>query len=72
MQNLKLNNFKAKEGRRLNLSLVQQSLMLSKKLNHLEIRKKSAHIEREVRSQKSREVSAKKDRSTNIKMYENF
>lgn len=48
IQAQKLENFKAKEGQRLNLSIVQQSMMLNKKLNHLEIRRERSERAREI------------------------
>ena len=67
LQQQRLENFKAKEGQRLNLSIVQQSLMLNKKLNHLEIRRERSEHEKEIRSNRSREQSARKERSSSIK-----
>jgi len=67
MQQLRFENFKVKEGQRLNLSIVQQSVMLNKKLNHLEIRRERSEHEREIRSHRSREHSAKKERSESMR-----
>ena len=67
LQQQRLENFKAKEGQRLNLSIVQQSMMLNKKLNHLEMRRERSSAEKEIRSQRSREFSAKRERSSSMK-----
>ena len=51
----------------MNLSIVHQSMMLNKKLNHLEIRRERSERAREICGQKSRESSAKKERSESMK-----
>ena len=48
VQHQRLENFKAKEGQRLNLSIVHQSMMLNKKLNHLEVRRERSERAKEI------------------------
>ena len=67
LQQQRLSNFKAKEGQRLSLSIVQQSMMLNKKLNHLEIRRRRNSNEKLLLSQRSSELSAKRERSESLK-----
>ena len=62
-----MENFKAKEGQRLNLSIVHQSMMLNKKLNHLEVRRERSERAKEICSARSRENSARKERSDSLK-----
>ena len=50
---------------------MKQSMMLSKKLNHLEIKRERSDNEREIRSQRSREHSAKKERSDSMRKQRN-
>ena len=67
LQQQRLSNFKAKEGQRLSLSIVQQSMMLNKKLNHLEIRRRRNSNEKLLLSQRSSELSTKRERSESLK-----
>ena len=67
----RFDNFKTKESSRVNLSITKQSMMLTKKLNHLEIKRERSENEREIRSQRSREHSAKKERSSSMRKQRN-
>jgi hypothetical protein len=70
LDKLKLKNFRRKEGIRMNISLVNQSLMLAKQINHLELRNQSSWIEKQIKVNKERDISSKRSRSSSVKKQE--
>ena len=65
-----MQNFERKEKRRMNISLVNQSLMLAKEINRLEVQKERSWLEKERKSQRDREYSAKRSQSSSVKRFE--
>jgi hypothetical protein len=70
LDKLKLKNFRRKEGIRMNISLVNQSLMLAKQINHLELRNQSSWIEKKIKVNRERDISSKRSRSSSVKKQE--
>jgi hypothetical protein len=54
----------------MNISLVNQSLMLAKQINRLEVKKERSWLEKERKTQRDREYSDKKSRSSSVKRME--
>lgn len=68
LESAKLMNFERKQKHKLNISFVNQSLAATKKSNHLQVRKEKDWIKREVESQKSRDLSAKRSSASSFRM----
>lgn len=50
LETLRMQNFQRKEKLRMNISLVNQSLMLAKQINRLEVKKERSWLEQERRT----------------------
>lgn len=70
LEKLKMKNFRRKEGTRMNISLVNQSLMLAKQINHLELKNKSSWIDKQVKVNRERDISSKRSQSSSVKKQE--
>ena len=67
---LKMQNIEKKRKSRMNIALVSQSMVLSRQINRLEVKKESSLLARERSQQRERDYSSRRSRSSSVKRHE--